>query len=127
MKQYSNFEKYFITPLPTKPGFGKNKGSVIDWPNTVGKTFSIYYNEKKYVLLVNSYNKNTQTLNITFLDIDKTTGLHTNTVKHLRFADILTPNRCEDFEYNIGDLICSNKRNLKMLDRKYLEKNNHWC
>lgn len=126
MKQYSNFEKYFITPLPTKPGFGKNKGSVIDWPNTVGKTFSIYYNEKKYVLLVNSYNKNTQTLNITFLDIDKTTGLHTNTVKHLRFADILTPNRCEDFEYNIGDLICSNKRNLKILDRKYLEKNNHF-
>lgn len=124
MKKYTEFAKYFITNFPMKPGFGANKNNVIDWPNTINKSFYFFYDDKNYTLIINEYYSDSQKVNVTIKEIDKTSTLYTNTVKDLAFADLLKPNRCSDFKYNIDDIITTNKSRIKILDTKYVKKSN---
>lgn len=124
MKKYANFKRYFITPFPMKPGFGSNTGDVIDWNSTINKSFLFFYDNKNYTLLINEYYRDPQKVNVTFKEIHKTCTLYTNTVKNLSFAKILKPNRCNDFEFNIDDIITTNKSQLKIIDTKYVKIDN---
>lgn len=124
MKKYTNFERYFITPFPMKPGFGANIEGVIDWNSTIKKSFLFLYDNKNYTLAINEYYKDCQKVNVTFKEINKTFTLYTNTVKDLSFAKILKPNRCNDFEFKIDDIITTNKSQLKIIDTNYIKIDN---
>lgn len=124
MKKYTNFERYFITPFPMKPGFGANTEDVIDWSSTINKSFLFFYNNKIYTLAINEYYKDSQKVNVIFKEIEKTFTLYTNTVKDLSFAKILKPNRCNNFKFTVNDTISTNKSQIKIIDAKYVKIDN---
>ncbi|MBU3161349.1 hypothetical protein KPL37_16700 [Clostridium frigoris] len=81
---------------------------------------SILFNGNNYTLHVNSYNSKAGSLNITFLDINKTYELYISSVRDLRFSNILKTKRTVDqfyYKYNVDDVITSSNRNLKILEK----------
>ena len=100
--------KIFLDELP-------RKGKIISWENSVGRTVKFIYDNIEGEINIVGYYKGRIT--IKYLDCDEF-EIATGHFAKCKIGKLLMTHT-KEFKINIGDKIKDNKRNLKIIDRKY--------
>jgi len=96
---------------------GNLKGK-IDWRMNFNSYIEFHYNDIYDKLLLTGYGKNKNELIITYNNQQFQIGI--GSLTSCQIGRILKY-KTSDFKYNIGDKIVDNKRNMLIIDRKYIK------
>lgn len=96
------------------------KGKRVDWQRSIGKTFKVIYEWKEYELVVVSYCKKTKYVTVS-LDGEVRPPIFSSNLKRCAIGKIVKK-ITNEFKINIGDVINDNNRNIKIIDRFYIDE-----
>ena len=120
-KEY-NMENKILNILPTKEGFGANKGKyVTDWNKCVGTKVDIRYNDKIYYgILILSYQRKEQKVKVIY--DSKEYLINTTIFLKGNLPSIFNIQKPE-YEYKIGEIITTHSSKIKVLKQFRNDKN----
>lgn len=115
----------FINDLPRKEGWGSQKGKqVIDWKNSIGYKVRFTYDDINGEVEIVGYDSKTRYLSIKYLDKEPF-GILIKSLQNCMLGEFLDK-YTKEFKIEIGIKYIDDKRDITIIDRKYInkEKNN---
>ena len=133
IRYFNNGDWIDLSELPRKIGIGVNKNKfVIDWEKVKDNKCNFLYDGNKHILKILKCKKEINKENNRykyFLTIefnDKQYVVDKKQIVQMQFAKVFDK-ITSDFRFNIGDILCDEKRNMTIIDKEYREVKKKNC